>query len=498
MDKRAVLMATTFGKRIAEDEGNELNSYFVETDQWRRIFGGDVDIVYGAKGAGKSALYSLLLSRSDELRNRGILVVAAENPRGTPIFRDLVSEPPTGEYDFRGIWKLYFLSLAANQLRENGLTGDSTRRILEPLEQAGLLPRTTSLRSMLRSALDYVRNITRVEALESGIKVDPTTGQYEAILGRITLREPNLTGRNLGLISADQLLEQTDAALTKAGLKMWLVLDRLDVAFADSDELEGNALRALFRVYLDLLQYDSITLKIFLRSDIWQRIIGSGFREASHVTRHVTLSWSPQALLNLVVRRALHNEALRDYYQVDAVRTLADMQKQSELFYRIFPEQVDAGPNKPKTFDWMMSRTRDASGRAAPRELIHLLSSIQATELKRLDVGEEEPPGETLFDRSAIKDALPEVSQIRFEQTLCAEYPALREWMRKLEGEKTEQTPESLAAIWAVKREQALEIADKLEDVGFFERRGAKEQPSFWVPFLYRAALRMVQGSATE
>jgi hypothetical protein len=498
MDKRDVLMATTFGKRIAEDEGNELNSYFVETDQWRRIFGGDVDIVYGAKGAGKSALYSLLLSRSDELRQRGIMVVAAENPRGTPIFRDLLSEPPTGEHDFRGIWKLYFLTLVANQLREHSIAPDAARKILEPLEQAGLLPRTASLRSMLRSALDYVRNLTRIEALESGFKMDPQTGQNELILGRITLREPNLAGRNLGLVSADSLLELANDALSKAGLKMWLVLDRLDVAFADSDELEGNALRALFRVYLDLLQYDNITLKIFLRSDIWQRIIGEGFREASHVTRHVTLSWTPQALLNLVARRALHNEALRDYYRVDAARTLADMQKQAELFYRIFPDQVDAGPNKPKTFDWMMSRTRDASGRAAPRELIHLLSAIQATELKRLDVGEEEPSGENLFDRAAIKEALPEVSQVRFEQTLCAEYPMLRDWLSKLEGEKTEQTPESLAKIWGVTRERALEIADKLEDVGFFEQRGTREQPSFWVPFLYRAALRMVQGSATE
>lgn len=63
MGKREVLRATTFGKRVAEEEGDELSTYFVETDQWKRISEGEVDIVYGAKGSGKSAIYSLLLRR---------------------------------------------------------------------------------------------------------------------------------------------------------------------------------------------------------------------------------------------------------------------------------------------------------------------------------------------------------------------------------------------------------------------------------------------------
>jgi hypothetical protein len=68
--------------------------------------------------------------------------------------------------------------------------------------------------------------------------------------------------------------------------------------------------------------------------------------------------------------------------------------------------------------------------------------------------------------------------------------------MRKLENDKTEQTPASLARIWGVKRDEALATAEKLVDIGFFERRGTKEEPSFWIPFLYRDALRMLQGPA--
>jgi ATPase subunit of ABC transporter with duplicated ATPase domains len=92
-EKREVLQAITFGKPTAEEEGKDLSGYFVETDQWHKIFAGDIDVVYGPKGAGKSALYALLLSRTSELFDRGIIVVPAENPRGAVAFRDLVSNP---------------------------------------------------------------------------------------------------------------------------------------------------------------------------------------------------------------------------------------------------------------------------------------------------------------------------------------------------------------------------------------------------------------------
>jgi hypothetical protein len=66
------------------------------------------------------------------------------------------------------------------------------------------------------------------------------------------------------------------------------VLDRLDVAFADSEGLERNALRALFRVYRDMQGLNNVSVKILLRDDIWARITDEGFREASHITRAVT------------------------------------------------------------------------------------------------------------------------------------------------------------------------------------------------------------------
>jgi hypothetical protein len=495
MEKRDLLKALTFGERIAEEEVEALASYFVETELWRRIFAGEVDVVYGPKGSGKSAIYSLLLRRAQELRDHGIYVISAENPRGAPVFKDLVADPPTNENEFRGLWKLYFLALVVQNLLERGENGRLTP-VVERLQEANLIAKGVTLRGTLRSALDYVRSLGRAESVEGGIKLDPTTGYPVGVTGRITLREPSAAEQRAGLVSADHLFEVCDLVLGERSQSIWIALDRLDVAFADNDNLEQNALRALFRVYLDLRPYRSITPKIFLRSDIWSRITKEGFREASHITRDAKITWEERALLNLVVRRALKNQAVCEFYQADEAAVLGGATAQREFFYRMFPPQVDAGARKPETFDWLLSRTRDGSGQTAPRELIHLLSSAREQQLKRLELGEHEPSGEALFDRTALRDALPEVSKVRLEQTLFAEYPKLKAWLEMLAGEKTEQTPVTLARIWRVEEAEALTIATQLEEIGFFEARGSKEEPAFWVPLLYRDGLRMVQGAA--
>lgn len=197
-----------------------------------------------------------------------------------------------------------------------------------------------------------------------------------------------------------------------------------------------------------------------------------------------------------MIRRAIHNPALRQFYGVDETAVLASAEQQQELFYKIFPDQVDAGLRKPETLDWMLNRTCDGTKRNAPRELIQLLSASRDEQLKRLDLGSIEPPNLWLFDRTSLKEALSVVSQVRFDQTLCAEFPDLKPQLLRLKGEKTLQTLETLSQIWDMDEKSTAELANRLVEVGFFELRGSKDAPEFWVPFLYRSVLDMVQGTA--
>lgn len=497
MATRYVLLSNAnLGSRIAEDEVDDLQTYFVETSQWQRLLNGDVDIVFGAKGAGKSALYSLLVATKEKLRlDRRTMFLAAENPRGTPAFRDLTTAPPLSEEQFRGLWKLYFLSIAAGYLRHhltvNRSSNINAAQVCDMLADSGLLAPNVTLLSKLRASYEYLRAL--LPSLEGGI-VDPNSGiEFK---GKITLGEPSSAQRGLGHRSLDELLSQLNTAYQDEKITCWLVLDRLDVAFSDTPDLEGNALRSLFRTYLDMASLGNIRVKIFLRDDIWRKIVGAGFREASHVTRTMTISWDQHSLMNLLVRRLASNIHVCDHYGVDPQDLMANRDLQHNFFFNVFPDQVDVGQSKPTTIGWMISRTADGSKSTTPRELIHLLNETRDEQLKRYQLGNADPEDNQLFDKLAVRAALPAVSKVRYEQTLCAEHPGLKPYLDKLEGEKTQHTIETLERLWRCSRGKSAELAEKLVDAGFFERRGSKDSPNYWVPFLYRDALNMVQGAA--
>jgi hypothetical protein len=491
-----VLRSINFGERVAEEEGDQLAAYFVETDHWRRLFADQVDVIYGPKGSGKSALYFLLIARRSDLFDRGILIVPAENPRGTPAFSSLVIDPPATEREFIALWKLYLACIISATLEEYGISNRAASLLREHLERGGLRLRQTSLQSIVQSVLDYVKRILRPTAVEGDIKLDPITQQPIGVSGKIIFSEPTPAQVDNGFTSVDNLLKLGHEALSAAEYKLWILLDRLDVAFSESSALEHNALRALFHVYLDLLAFNSLRLKVFLRTDIWRRITTSGFREASHITRHLTIEWNKGTLLNLVIRRAVQNERILLYYGDSNTHVLSTPDNQMKFFYCIFPEQVEVGPNKPTTLDWMLSRTRDSSGQTAPRELIHLLNSLRNVQVRRLEIGEIEPEGRRLFSRAVFKEALPEVSRTRLEQTLYAEYPDARTYIEQLRGEKTQQSINTLSNIWKLKADKTMPTARHLVEIGFFEERGMKDNPEFWVPFLYRDALDLIQGAA--
>lgn len=498
MDKKTLIAQSSFGKRIAEEEVDTLSAYFVETEQWRKVKAGDIDVIYGPKGSGKSAIYSLLVREGETLRlGRRTVMIAAENPRGNPAFQGLVNDPPTSEDEFRGLWKFYFIALLAQYIRrhrdQSKIANADANYVIDKLIENRLLEaEDTSLVRTLKRAFDYIRR-HMPKALEASIS-EPHGGLTAT--GKIILNEPTIEQRESGLISADDLIFKLNSALTSYNITVWLLIDRLDVAFDESSQLETNALRSLFRVYLDLIPYTKISIKIFLRDDIWRKLSAGGFREASHITRSLIISWDQSALLNLVVRRLLHNEPLCSYYKVEKDEVLKNAALQNDFFYRVFPAQIEIGQRQPKTLEWMLSRVMDGGRKPAPRELIHLLSASRDTQLKLHEIGATELPLESLFDKSAIKAALPEVSKARFEQTLCAEYPSFKRDMDRLEGEKTQQSIKTLAKLWKTTDEKAYELAERLTEIGFFERKGGKENPAYWVPFIYRGALNMVQGSA--
>ena len=484
-----------FGQRVAEQEREELGRYFVETDQWRQLLSGNVDVVYGAKGSGKSALYSLLIQRGDELFDSGIVIVPIENPSGAPAFKSVAADPPPTEEAFVGLWKLYFVSLIADVLREWGIDTRASRRVYTNLEQAGLLEPRRSLSVLLKRASEYVRRLVEAESVETGVALDPGTGQPVGVNLRIRLGEPSEASRAAGCLSVDDLLASADEALGDLGFAVWLVVDRLDVAFVQHDAVEKKALRALFKAYLDMQNLGHVSLKLFLRSDIWGRITDSGFREASHITRSLTIKWDRQALRRVVVRRLLKNASVRDYYGI-AARELGPNDEE-DFLERALPAHMEHKSASIPALDWMVNATQDGSRDPVPREIIHLLSAAREVQLKRVELGHEEPGDEVLIEQESLENALETVSEARLTQTLYAEYPRLRPFVAKLEGEVHELSLQALSQVWRLPSSRAATVAEELIEIGFFERRRSKRHPNYWMPIVYRPALRIRDDAST-
>jgi hypothetical protein len=230
----------------------------------------------------------------------------------------------------------YFASLISDLFDEFGIDQPPARMLRKLLSQGGLVKGKMSLQGLLTSVMQLIRRAK----LQTDLALEPGSAMPTGLSASISFSElPESAGPGDLVHAADSLLKLADESLALNGnLRVWLLLDRLDVAFAETPDLEKNALRALFRVYLDILGFTHIRLKIFLRTDIWTRITEEGFREGSHITRDLTIDWNENSLLNLVIRRVLQNKNIADYYGADPIQILQSVDKQKSLFYAMFPE----------------------------------------------------------------------------------------------------------------------------------------------------------------
>lgn len=498
MDKKDLIQKVTFGESIAELEAQKLKDYFLKTEFWKLIRNGTNDIVYGAKGSGKSALYTSITNDVDSLFDEGILVSIAENPTGNTAFSNLKNDPPTTETEFVRLWKLYFLVITAQMFEEYGINDKHAKKVREILTDCNLIPAQNKLSSFLKVCFDFMRSFKNGKEVSTTAEFDSNTGMYSGQKFSLSFGEPTKSDFENGLIPIEFAYDLLQKSLIENKVKLWIIIDRLDVAFIESEELETNALRALFKTYLDLSQFNEIKIKVFLRDDIWQRITIDGFREASHITKYQNLLWSKESLLNLLIRRVLDNSELLIKFNLNKEDILSDIDKQEELFYRIFPKQIDPGSKKPATLDWILSRTKDGKGINAPRELIQLFTHARTIESKKLENGVNELIDEQIISRQSFKEAIYDVSKQRLEQTIYAEFPDIKEQIELLRGDKAEHSFDALMSKWSFDKQATKNVAKRLISIGFFEQRGDVTNPRYKIPFMYRPYLEITQGSSTS
>lgn len=115
------LTQLNLGSSSAENEFQELGNYYIETDEFRRAIRGEVQVILGRKGAGKSALFFQL---RDRLRSDKKNVVLDLKPEGFQLVKfkeqilDYLAEG-TQEHTITAFWEYLLLLEICHKLLQN-------------------------------------------------------------------------------------------------------------------------------------------------------------------------------------------------------------------------------------------------------------------------------------------------------------------------------------------------------------------------------------------
>jgi len=487
-----LLRSLNLGKSVAEfDEG--LDRYFVDTETFRKLIRDDADIIAGDKGTGKTALYRTLCSRYTQIPElKKTEIVTGFNPQGSPVFQRLSQIPPLNEGEYIAIWKLYVFSLVGNwllQLYDRNFTVKMVK-LDEILNTCGL----RSLDDAAQTIFSKLSNLLqrRFTPKSAELAVGFSESGYPQVIPKVEFggesEVPSIIG-DPTRVPCDDYLSLLDKTLAEEDLTTWVVLDRLDEAFQGFPNVEIPALRALFRTFLDMQAYPFCKLKIFVRRDVFRKIIKGGFVNLTHINaRKLEIRWDEDDLRNLLIRRVRDS---RDFAMALGITEESD----ETVFYKIFPDQVRQGEKQSKTWKWMMSRIRDGNDIKPPRNLIDLVEKAREAQIR----SEERDPHDITLDlpiisADAITKAQRQLSETRVEDTLLAEAAELAPLIEKFRNGKAEHNIMSLAETLGVSAEDVKGTIKPLQELGFLEETGN----TFKVPMLYRDSLRITQGKAFE
>jgi hypothetical protein len=497
------------GNSVAEFD-TALERFFVETHTFRQLVLDKVDVVAGDKGTGKTALFRILQQRYREIPElRDVELIPAFNPVGNPVFQRLAEGEVLTEGQYITIWKAYILALVGNWV-----LGTVINEMSPIQRQLDTLLRRVDLRSMddspntiFSQVVNLVRRITNPKSVSAAVTLLPTG--MPVMVPKVELGDPTPPAEP-GLVTHEEALQLLNEVLAEIDIRSWLAFDRLDEAFQGFPLAEVPALRALFRTYLDLLPYERIKVKLFVRRDLFRRIVTGGFVNLTHINaRKIEITWDENDLRDLLDRRLRENTTF-----LDALGLTPD--DGDDVFKTLFPDQVDPGSRKPKTWTWMMRRIRDGNDVRPPRNLIDLIKKAQGAQLRKEERDHRQyDASQPLFASESIKRGLAMLSDERVQDTLLAEAGDLAPYIEAFRGGKAEHSVATIAATLSLAKPRVAarprsgrgavagvargvgssdltQAVRALEELGFLEKLGE----TYKIPSLYRDGLAVTQGKA--
>jgi hypothetical protein len=478
--KVQILEQLNLGSSVAENDDN-LESYFVPTIALDDFLSDRYDLIRGAKGSGKSAILRMVSRGSARYAQLGDVVpIVATEHTGEPAFKrafePLVLTEVT-DAALTNAWKTYILNLALDAV-ETLPDSDQKSAAIRAAEACSLRYRTPSSFKKIWWSLLRMLHIKSV-----GVGADSISAEFPDA-------PPEFWTKDDSTVDFPELLKGIVAAFDHARKRCWILMDRLDAAFQDRQELERRALRSLLVAYKDFMGHRSLRVKLFFRTDLYDTVTRTaGFRELTHVADRASppITWDPDKLLQFLMERFAFNAPVCEKYGFSRA-DVADPDVRTAAFFSIFPNQIDVGERKGDSWTWMCSRIRDGNSVRTPRDLHGLVQSATQKEREQLALGRGEDSAE-LVTAPAVKMGLAALSEDKVRTTLIAENPDLENAIRAFRAQKAEQNSDTLEILLGANSAATVE---HLVKIGFLEKLAS----SWKVPMLYRDGLDIIQGAA--
>jgi len=270
--KRTILQKLDFGSSSAENEIRNLQEYYLKTDAYSRALRGEVQLVIGRKGSGKSAIF---LQIRDRERNKSKNVVLDLKPEGHQLikFKELILsylQEGTFQHTIVAFWEYILLLEVCHKVLDNDkLRHLNSTELYEPYRK-------------LESSYKAENYLTEGDFSERMSKLmENLTNTYKSKYG---------SNKNIRLSSAEitNLLYTSDISALRKDLlnylkhkdKIWILLDNIDKGWPSSGLQHEDFI--IMRTLIDALRSiqrqcskERIDLFpiIFLRNDVYELLV---------------------------------------------------------------------------------------------------------------------------------------------------------------------------------------------------------------------------------
>lgn len=299
------LAKVSFGDPMAENEFDELSHYYIQTDEYLRAKRGEINLVVGRKGTGKTALFSQLRNRVREESKNNIVVDL--KPEGYQLVRlkekviKFLSQG-TAAHVITAFWEYVLYMEIAYKVLEK----DAQRHMVEHdlYESYIALQKAYYRDSPMATLGDFSERLNTLSELIAA-SFEKAHGKP---LTQIELTTPQVTE----LIHRDILHELREALKNhlKHKNEVWVLFDNLDKGWNATGPSQEDIiiltclLDASRKIMRDLRKHlEKAIVVVFLRNDVYQFLVRnqSDFGKESRGQ----LDWNDVEQLRTIVKRRL-------------------------------------------------------------------------------------------------------------------------------------------------------------------------------------------------